>query len=407
MKRACERLLVEYLDLFPMVAVHGVRQCGKTTLLRTLGPDWHIIDLERGSDFDVASADPDLLLRLNPDHLAIDEAQVLPSLFPALRVAVDDDRVRRGRYVITGSSSPTLSGAISETLAGRIATIELSPLMWAEVSPGQNRLIERIADNRRDQRSLIDGLEPSGAILDVFDYWFRGGYPEPWIRNDTRFTQIWMEQYMATYIDRDIRRLFPGLNHGAYRTFVQMLAGVSGQILNLSDIARSLGVSQPTARSYLEIAHGSFIWRTIPAFTRDVTKRVVRHPKGYLRDTGLLHHFLRIPDTDALLRHPVVGRSWEGMVVEEILRRFHALGVAVDPYYYRTSAGAEVDLICEGVFGTVPFEIKRGERVDPRDLRGLRDFVDQFDLPFGIVVNADRRPRRYDERIVGVPFTYL
>lgn len=153
--------------------------------------------------------------------------------------------------------------------------------------------------------------------------------------------------------------------------------------------------------------HGTFLWRKLPAYERDAVKRIVKAPRGFMRDSGLLHHLLRIPDLPSLLGHPVAGCSWKGVVVEEILRQLNALGVPFDAYYYRTSGGAEVDLILEGFFGLIPIEIKRGQRVDLRDVRGLNDFVKERNCPFGIVVNNDTAPRYYTEKIIGVPFRCL
>jgi predicted AAA+ superfamily ATPase len=405
MKRLYEQLLHEYLTMFPCVAVVGPRQCGKTTLLHTLGDAWRYFDLERGDDLAVISHDPDLFLRLNDTRVAIDEAQILP----ALRVAIDADRQAKGRFVLTGSSSPQLVRSLSESLAGRLAIIEMSPLMWAEVhGHGVSPLIARLAEGKTtDSRSLIHELVPRASLRDAHTYWFRGGYPEPWLAGDSRFDERWTDQYMQTYLQRDMARLFPGLDQVRFRLFLQMLGGFSGDVLNFAQTARALGVSQPTARDYFEIAHGTFVWRRLPAFSRGVVKRLVKHPKGYLRDTGLLHRLLRIPDPDALLAHPRSWLSWEGMVIEEILRQFHVLGVSVDSSFYRTGAGAEVDLVCEGRFGAVPIEIKKTQRVDMRDLRGLRDFVAEQGCALGVVVNNDTAPRLYDERIVGVPFVCL
>jgi predicted AAA+ superfamily ATPase len=408
MKRLYEDLLHEYLEMFPCVAVLGARQCGKTTLVRGLGHGWKYYDLERGADYDVIGHDPDLFLRLNSGQVIIDEAQLMPKLFPALRVAIDDNRRNPGRFVVTGSSSPDLVRALSESLAGRIGIIEMSPLLWSEVSGvSSSSLLSRLSAGILDPASLLDGLSSAGSTAQAFEYWFRGGYPEPWLRNDERFSERWSEHYIQTYLQRDIASLFPGLDRTRFRLFLQMLGGLSGQVINTAQVARALGVSQPTARDYFEIAHGTFVWRKLPAFQRATAKRVVKHSKGYLRDSGLLHHLLHIPTLDALLRHPQVGLSWEGMVIEEIIRRFNSRGVAIDTTFYRTGAGAEVDLVCEGRFGIVPFEIKRGQRVDLRDLRGLRGFVSEMGCPVGIVVNNDIEPRFYNDSIIGVPFTCL
>lgn len=407
--RAVVPLLDEYLATFPCVAILGVRQCGKTTLLGTLPKEWKVFDLERRTDHTLVARDPDTFLRLYPRQVAIDEAQLLPEIFAALRVAIDEHRPEKGRFVITGSSSPELLTAISESLAGRVGIIELSPFSFAEVTRTVERdsLLARLSHRRAKPVDLIDGLTPRGELDAVHDFWFRGGFPEPWLTPGDRFRSRWMEQYVQSYLYRDIKRLFPGLDEVRFRRFLELLAGLSGRILNYAETARALAVSQPTARDYFDIAHGTFVWRRLPAFSRDSVKRLVKHPRGYLRDSGLLHALLRIPDLEALLSHPQAGASWEGMVVEEILRQLAARGVGADASFYRTSAGAEVDLVLEGDFGLVAIEVKHSSTIAPRDLRTMRDFLDEQKGRLGIVVNTDTEPRLLDERIVGVPANWL
>lgn len=407
MKRLYERLMREYLDLFPCVALLGPRQCGKATLLHTLGGDWTIFDLERGSDFQVLSRDPDLFLRLHPERVAVDEAQLYPELFPALRVAIDQRRDQTGRFVITGSSSPALLRAVSESLAGRIGVIQMAPFSFAEATEQLESPFCELLAGRASPADFAARLQPRADLSVAHDYWLRGGYPEPWLRRDSRFHTVWMDQYVRTYLYRDVARLFPGLDANRFQLFVQLLANLSGTIANYADVARALGVSQPTARDYFEIAHGTFLWRRVPAFERDAVKRIVKHPRGYLCDCGLLHHLLRLTDRDALLAHPAMGRSWEGMVVEEILRSLAGRGLSFDYYYYRTGGGAEVDLVLDGEFGLVPVEIKYQQAVPSRQLRAIHDFVAERGCRLGIVVNNDERVVQYDEKIVGVPFTCL
>lgn len=409
MKRACEELLHSYLRTFPCVAIIGIRQCGKTTLLRTLPKGWKQVDLERRADHEVVSRDPDAFFRLNPRRVALDEGQLVPELFPALRVAIDDRRSEKGRFVVTGSSSPDLLRSVSETLAGRVGIIELAPLSWEEVTQtsGLDSLLRRLLNRKAKPADLIENLKPRGTVGRVHDFWFRGGFPEPWLNGGEQFRKRWVDQYLQAYLYRDVKRLFPGLDEVRFRRFVEMLGGLSGRVLNFAEAARALAVSQPTARDYFEIAHGTFIWRRIPAFSRDVMKRVVRHPRGYLRDSGLLHALLRIPDLDALLSHPQMGASWEGMVVEEILRQLNGLGVGYEYSYYRTGAGAEVDLVLEGDFGRVAVEIKHSSVVDPRDLRGLRDFVSEHRARLGLVITNDSSARRFEPNLLGLPFNFL
>ena len=407
MKRAYESLLGEYLKTFPCVGIIGPRQCGKTTFLETLPANWKRFDLERTSDHQIIAADPELFLRLHPRHVAIDEAQLLPGIFSALRVAIDAQRKQPGRFVITGSSSPDLLKSVSESLAGRIGIIEMAPFAWSEVHPSEGPSFASLLANRKTKAADFETLKPRGDLKAVHDYWFRGGYPEPWIKGTSRFRELWMDQYARTYLFRDVARLFPGLDQNKFRLFLQMLAGLSGTIINYSDVARALGVSAPTVRDYFEIAHGTFVWRRIPPYEKNAMKRIVKHPKGHLRDSGLLHYLLRIPDARALAGHPQVGRSWESMVIEEIIRQLTCVGASFDYYFYRTAAGAEVDLVLEGDFGLVPVEIKHTQTIDPRKLHSLKDFVRERRCRMGLVINNDQAPRLYDESILGLPFAYL
>ncbi len=408
MKRSYQTLLKEYLTLFPCVAIIGPRQCGKTTLLDSLDKSWRLFDLERGSDFQAIADDSDLFLSLHKEKIAIDEAQIHPALFPALRVAIDENRQKMGRFIITGSSSPDLTRSITESLAGRIGIIEMSPLGYSEIYPTDDPgLIDLLLDKKNSAADLMAKGSARTELKELTDYWFKGGYPEPWLKNTHRFHELWMDLYVRAYVLRDVARLFPGLNQEKFRIFARMLGGLSGRVVNQAEVSRALGVSPPTVRDYFEIAEGSFLWRNLPAFTRNVTKRVVKHPKGHLRDSGLGHHSLRIPDVTALLSHPQAGASWEGFVVEEICRQLNQRGIGFDAFHYRTGGGAEVDLILEGMFGLVAVEIKLGQRVRLDSLRGLRDFVRDHGCRFGVVLSNEDQARMITEEIVSIPVRFL
>ena len=196
MKRAYEDLLRSYLKTFPCVALIGVRQCGKTTLLQSLPKDWRHYDLERRADHDVVSRDADAFFRLNPRRVALDEAQLAPEVFPALRVAIDAHRAERGRFVITGSSSPEMLRSVSESLAGRVGVIELAPFSWEEVTGtcGRDSLLRRLQNRGTKSASLIAGLKPRGDARRAHQFWFRGGFPEPWLHPGDEFRARWVEQ---------------------------------------------------------------------------------------------------------------------------------------------------------------------------------------------------------------------
>lgn len=408
MDRHYHQIITELLGYFPCVAITGVRQCGKTTLLQQLPPLWKIYDLEKSSDFDIIARDPDLFFRLNPDFIALDEAQLLPELCSALRVAIDANRSRSGRFIITGSSSPELLRSISETLAGRVAIIEMAPLSLSEAyEMKQPRLYSLIAQRNTLAKEFLTLPSSDLSVSQQHDYWMRGGYPELWVKKSPRFTKLWMQNYLKTYFERDIVRLFPSLNRERYRQFINMLGQLSGNIINYSQVARTLGVSQPTVREYFNIAHGTYVWRHIPAYEKNAQKRIVKHPKGYLRDSGLLNHFLHLQNLDDLLAHPAMGHSWESMVIENLLRGLTIQGISFDYFHYRTSAGAEVDLVLEGEFGLIPVEIKYGQKVSLRSLRGIRGFLNDFNCSYGIVVSNTERLALIDENLISIPFGYV
>lgn len=399
--------LATLLHHFPCVAVTGVRQCGKTTLLGALPGEWRRFDMESVADRQQALVDPDVFLRLYTDKLAIDEAQLAPALFPALRVAIDREREVKGRFVLSGSSSPDLVKAMAETLAGRVGLAELGPLTLAEAWQLPPSPLYRMLASRAAPADIVAAAAPRLSLGQVLEYWFHGGYPEPWLSADAEFRRLWHRNYLDTYLLRDVAALFPNLNRDRYRQLIQILSHLSGSILNNAEIARSLGVSEPTVRDWLDIAHRTYLWRHVPAWDRSPHKQLVRHPKGYLRDSGMLHRLLQVPDTEALATHPQNGRSWEGLVVENLLRGFENAGLRMQPFHYRTRGGAEIDLILEGEAGVLPVEIKLGSHTTTRALSALRDFVVAQDCPIGLVINNDEKPRQLDERLVAIPAASL
>lgn len=407
MKRYALSFIEELLGYFPCVAITGVRQCGKTTLINQLPKEWKIFDLEKGDDYDLISRDTDLFFRLNPEFVALDEAQLQPNIFPALRVAIDNDRNKKGRFIITGSSSVDLLHSNSESLAGRIAIVEISPLTMSEAfEQAQPEIYDLIANKKL--LSQFNELKPTNIdVKQQHQYWLRGGYPELWVNKSKRFAQLWMQNYMQTYLSRDIMQLFPGLNREKYRLFIHMLGHLSGSVINYSQVARSLGVSQPTVRDYFNIIYGTFIWRNIPAYEKNTKKRIVKHPKGYLRDSGILNYLLHLKDIDDVLAHPSMGHSWEAMVIENVIRGLKNKGVDFDYYYYRTGTGSEVDLILEGEFGLLPIEIKHAQSVKFRDIRGIINFMNDYQCDCGIVISNTSKPVYINEKLINIPFSYF
>jgi hypothetical protein len=216
-----------------------------------------------------------------------------------------------------------------------------------------------------------------------------------------------MENYFETYIKRDVRELFPGIQVSTYQRFIQLLASSSGQILNASNFARSIDVSQPTIKSYLKIAEGTFLWRNLESFDRNITKRVSKMPKGHLRDSGLLNYFFKNRDSSNLAKHPQIGNIWESFIIEQLLSGFAQRLIPVKSFYYRTHNHAEIDLILDGDFGILPVEIKFGTTTEPKRLNAIEIFVKEHHLPYGLVVNNGERIEWLKPGILQIPANYL
>lgn len=401
-KRHIQSGVQELLQQFPCVAILGARQVGKTTLIHSLLPNAKHYDLERRSDYDRIVSDPDFFLSQHKTPITIDEAQLCPDLFKALRVAIDENRERKGQYLLSGSSSPELLHHISESLAGRVAMVYLGGFQESESKGLPPSALYGLIRLGAHEQFLT--LENRFSSEESFSNCFLGSYPEPTLkRASTTFYDRWMHNYIDTYLKRDIRSLFPGLAIQTYEKFIEMLTTASGQIINASNFARSLDVSQPTIKNYLRIAHGTFIWRQLPSYEKSIAKRVTKMPKGHFRDTGLLCYMLNISSTDALVRHQYFGFIWESFVTEEILKGFENQLINVKPYYYRTRNHAEIDLVLEGRFGLVPIEIKAGLSTEKKKLRALSDFIEENSCPYGIVINNAKEPILLAPKIYQIP----
>jgi len=394
------------LNNFPAVAVLGARQVGKSTLLRHIFPQAVFFDLEHDADFQRINDDPALLLQEVNRPVVFDEAQLSPGLFRALRVAIDQNRQKTGQFLLSGSSSPVLLQQISETLAGRIAIVELDPFSWHEIM-GDNTQDNFFVSALKTPEKLMQ-LKPRISKRELLNLCLYGGYPEPVLkREDKKFFRLWMENYLKTYVERDIRTLFPQLNINAYKRFVQMLAFASGDLINASKFARSLDVSQPTIKHYLEIIEGTFLWRRIPSYQKNTRKRLVKMPKGHLRDTGIINYFLRLHNENDMKAHPQFGQIWEVFISEQIIRHFKNNLESIEYYYYRTQNQAEVDLVLETAFGLIPIEIKSGSVTSKRQIRSLEQFIAEHNCQYGLVINNGDEIYKLSDKVYQLPAIYL
>ncbi len=392
-----------------MVAIVGPRQCGKSTFVKNLRPDWKYYDLESPDDYQLISSDPVAFFTINNTSVIIDEAQQYPAIFETLRGVVDAGRKKKGRFIITGSSSPTIVKGITESLAGRIATVEMAPFKQCEYYGKDLSDFYSIFAGFGGINDLMQ-LQPALSLEQSMAIWTQGGFPEPLIESEKNedFYRQWMENYMADYVSRDIRSLFPRLNIHNFRRFLTLLAQFSGHQLNMSTISRALETSVSTVRDYLDIIHQTFLWRNLDAYDKNPVKKVQKSKKGFFRDQGILHYLLKITDLDRLLIHPVAGFSFESFVIEEIVRGFQAtMATQMEFTYYRTVDKSEIDLIVEGNFGVVPVEIKLGSAVKPQSLRALGNFIADLHAEYGILINRGKRIERLAEKIIQIPVNYI
>ena len=406
LKRNLEQRIQHLHANFPIVVILGVRQCGKSTLARIIGTDWKYYDLENLSHFDLIKNDPVLFFRENNEKVIIDEAQVFPELFSTLRGVVDEDRNNNGRFILTGSSSFELMRDVSETLAGRVAIIELAPFKMNEFESEELSSFFGIFERKLSVSDIDDlkQIRPSKSIKEIKKYLLKGGYPQPVLSNDGDFFLDWMENYFGTYINRDMRSLFPRIDILKYQRVIKMLSSISGTIINKSEVARSAETTEKSIRDYLQIMAGTFFWRELPAFKTSRIKTTTSLPKGHFRDSGLLLFLQNIFTLEDLEFYPKLGNVFESFVVEEIIRGVQAINARnVTASHFRTKAGGEIDLVLEGSFGLLPIEIKYQTNTTKKQLSSMINFVEKHQTPYGLVLNNCDSPSMITENILQVP----
>lgn len=322
------------LGRFPAVALVGARQVGKTTLAQACGREFDGIYLDLESQRDLRKlSDPEDYLSAREPHLVIlDEIQRVPELFPSLRGLIDEGRKNgktTGRFLLLGSASLELIQRSSETLAGRIAYIELNPL---------------------------DALETAPAPVHVL--WLRGGFPDSYLRESDAESSEYRDFLIRSYLEREVPLQGSRLAAGKVRNLWTMLAHSQGGIANIAALSRNLEIDGRTVTAHLDLLENMLLLRKLQPWHANVGKRLVKSPKIYIRDSGLLHELLGIGNLEALAGHPVVGASWEGFVIENLLS---CVPPRTEAYFYRTNAGAEIDLILKFRTGEIwAVEIKRG-----------------------------------------------
>ena len=375
LNRELQALIERRLRQTPAVVMLGPRQVGKTTLaaaIAALHPGAMLLDLERASDR-AALQQPELFFAAHRDRLLIlDEVQLAPELFTALRPEIDADR-RAGRFLLLGSASGDLLRQSGESLAGRVSYVELTPLLAAEL--------------------------PVAALTDLQRLWLRGGFPLSYLAADDEASYAWRQDFIRTFLQRDLPGLGVRVPAETVRRFWQMLAHLQGQLSNASQLGVSLGgASHSTAGRYLDVLVDTMMVRRLEPHLVNIGKRLVKSPKVYVRDSGVLHALLGIATVQDLQGHPVAGASWEGLVVEQVAA---ALPPDARIGFYRTAAGTELDLVIEQGRRKVGVEIKFSSA--PKPTKGFWQALQDLQVDRAFVVAPVTRRYPLAERVEVIP----
>lgn len=358
-KRVLETYLVRDAKLYPVVTVTGPRQSGKTTLTTSCFPDYKYVSLEETDNRELARHDPRGFLARYGRNVIIDEAQRVPDLVSYIQTKIDQDKIP-GQYILTGSQNFLLMEQISQTLAGRCAILHLLPFSRAELelqnSPEPD-LPERLFSNQQT------GLDCWTAIRTGF-------YPR--IHDRHIPPEIWLADYIRTYIERDVRQLVNIGDLETFERFLKLCAGRSGQLLNYSALASDCGIAVDTAKRWISILKTSFIVFLLPPYHRNFNKRIIKSPKLYFHDTGLACHLLGIRNDDQLFSHPARGALFENYIMAEIMKAYIHHRREPPLYFWRDQTGHELDALIEEAGTLYPLEIKSGATVNPSMMDDLK-----------------------------------
>jgi uncharacterized protein len=375
--------LRQALETMPVVALLGPRQAGKTTLAlsfsRQMEKETIYLDMESDADLNKLTDAEAYLKRLEGKLLIIDEVQRKPDLFRLLRGIVDERKrngERFGHFLLLGSASRELLQQTSETLAGRIRYLELTPFTAFEL------------------------LQNEGATFDVEKLWLRGGFPDSYLSSSTAESWQWRRDFISTYMERDLPLMGVGIAPAQLKRFWKMLSHYNGKQINLSEIGRSLELSHTTIKNHLDILTDFYMVRLLQPWSGNIKKRLVKSPKVYIRDTGILHHLMNVSSMESLLSNPAIGASWEGFVIENIL---NLLDNRWNYSYYRTATQVEIDLVLETPDNEVwAVEIKRSSA--PKLGRGFYEACNDIKATrkWLVNINEDRYPLPNDVEVVGL-----
>ena len=380
--RHLERRLKKAATQYPVVTVTGPRQSGKTTLVQTVLPKHAYVNLESPDMREFAQSDPRGFLAQFDGAVIIDEAQRVPDLFSYVQVIVDESD-KPGHFILTGSQNFLLLKQVSQSLAGRCAILHLLPFSRPELAGQKMMDVTKVGQPSHGKRTADAGS-------DLFETLFCGGYPR--IHDKRLEPQGWLRNYYQTYVERDVRQIINVGDLEAFGRFVGLCAGRAGQLLNLSSLANDCGITHTTARRWISVLETSFLVKLLQPHHRNFNKRLVKSPKLYFLDTGLLCYLLRIRSADDLRLHASRGAIFESWVISETIKNFLHRGQEADVYFWRDSSGHEIDMVIETGGALIPVEVKSGQTFSSDFLNGLeywRSLAGDESCPAALVYGGD------------------
>lgn len=357
--RTLEPRLKKALKQFPVCLITGPRQAGKSTLLQNAMPEYKYVTLDDPLNKQLALEDAELFLSQYQGPLIVDEIQNAPNLFPYIKMLVDKDRRNMGRFVLTGSQTFQLMEGVNESLAGRVAIFQLYPFSWEEIDATEDALVGSKSDPR------------------CFSQILKGFYPEFLINPDLD-PNLWHGSYISTYLERDVRKIRFISDLGRFQTFIGLLAVRAGNLLNISEVSKECGISQATAKDWISILESTYVIYLLRPYHNNISKRLVKSPKLYFVDTGVLSYLLGIDTAERLIRSPSRGALFENMVIMEVIKRLSYREAHFQCSFYRTTSGVEVDLICEVQEKLLAYEIKFSKTLSKNMTKGLSLFKKDF-----------------------------
>ncbi len=381
--RKLEEPLKEALEQFPVVLITGPRQAGKSTLLQHALKGYNYITFDDVLVRNLAESDPVLFLKTYEAPLIIDEIQYVPSLLSHIKLHVDANRRKYGQYVLTGSQIFPLMKGVSESLAGRIAIFQLYPLSWKEIP----------------HAPVFDEIKTAEQML-------RGFYPEFQVQPQLN-PKFWHSAYLSTYLERDLRAMRNIHDLGQFQRYLVLLAARAGQLLNLNEIGKECGISQTTAKDWLMLLEATSIIYLLEPYARNLTKRLVKSPKLFFVDTGLLCYLLRIENVQQLIHSPFAGHLFENMVVMEKIKRFAEKGARAPCYFYRTSAGLEVDLLVDLGDRFEAYEIKFSSSPNAEMTRALVQFKSEYPVEKAALLNLRKEKLPFSNGIMAEHWSHI